>query len=181
MIDILPPSPDDLDAGGRDLVDDYALDRIYLSDVLAGLPHLHDVHGVRRRMRERGMIGDAASSARLIDDLRRRVASGEIDVAEAERRLTPAERVAAALAVLDRIPPIGNSDAAEEEVLADLRRMREEDEAARLDLVSSVRDDLLAGRISKSAAIERVGLRGWSEICASLDDEALRRVLGGDL
>lgn len=90
------------------------------------------------------------------------------------------DKAKAALAALDKIPPGGDPDAVEAEVLADLRRMREEDAAARNALVSSVRDDLLAGRLSKSAAIERVGLRGWSAICASLDDEALRRILGGD-
>lgn len=57
MNEILPPAPEDLDADGRDLIDAYALDRLYLHEVLSGLG-VPDIHAVFARMKARGMIED---------------------------------------------------------------------------------------------------------------------------
>lgn len=66
------------------------------------------------------------------------------------------------------------------QALADLAEMRLEMAQERLALMQQVRADLLAGRLSRPAAIERIGLMSWTALCTTLSDDELQRVLGGD-
>ncbi len=80
-----PPAPEDLDASGRDLVLEYADDRIYLHEVLSGLG-LPDLAAVRGRMTARRLITEPLPQTRARDEvLAQRAAERQRYVDEARR------------------------------------------------------------------------------------------------
>lgn len=83
--DFEPPSAEDLDGDGRDLILLYADDRVFLWEVLAGLG-LPDLAAVRERMAARRLISEPMPQVRTREDvLAERAAERQRHVDEARR------------------------------------------------------------------------------------------------